>query len=91
MYPKTAEGDKVFKKKFHVEEADLKAALSRLAGASGYKLTPMESDEYFSKARETTGSLKTPSGSLNVKDFSVMSLPNEKLRVRTKFSVGQTF
>ncbi|MBI5526293.1 MAG: hypothetical protein HY897_08155 [Deltaproteobacteria bacterium] len=89
--PQTKEGDKVFKKTYHIEETDIKNTLNALVGGSNYKLTPMQEDEYFSKARETTGSIKTPTGSYNVKDFSVMSLPNETIRVRVKFSVGQTF
>lgn len=90
-YPQTKEGDKVFKKLYHIEDADLKDVLQKLVGASAYKLDPQDSDNYFSKARETTGTMKTPAGSYNVKDFSVMSLPNETIRVRAKFSLGQTF
>ena len=89
--PQTKEGDKVFKKAFHIEEVDIKNALTQLIGSSGYKLTPQPEDEFFSKARETTGSIKTSTGSYNVVDFSVMSLPNETIRTRIKFSVGKTF
>ena len=80
--PKTAEGVEIefFKCLFTEEEAELAT-----------QLTPMPEDEYFSKAKETTGSIKTAAGSYNVTDFSVMSLPNETIRVRIKFSVGKTF
>lgn len=88
--PQTKEGDKVFKKAFHIEDADVRAVLNQLIGGSAYKLSQRPEDEYFSKARESTGSIKTPGGAYNVTDFSVMSLPNETLRVRIKFSVGQT-
>ncbi len=89
--PEGKDKDLNMKKMYHIEDKKLKPVLKKLFNSDKIVLTPMESDAYFTKAQETGGQIGEGKNLLPYKEFSVMTLPKEKYRIRTKITVGRTY